>query len=48
MAKKSMPVYFTEQQYEELKKLYEKKYQHMSFSGMFVDIAIREARKENK
>ena len=48
MAKKQLPVYMEENVYNELKKLHDKKYSHMSFSGMLLDIAVREARKENK
>lgn len=48
MAKKSTPIYMTEEQHIELKRLQKKKYPHLTFSGMIVDIVVREARRENK
>lgn len=46
MAKKSMLIYLTEETLKEFRDHYKAKYQHISFYGMIVDLAIRMMRKE--
>jgi len=46
MSKKAMPIYLTEETLTEFRDHWKKKYQHLSFYGMIVDLAIRMMRKE--
>ena len=47
MAKKNMPVYMTEKQQAEIKKLHDDKYPHMSISAMIIEIVMRETKKRS-
>ena len=46
MSKKSMPIYLTDEALKEFRDHWTKKYQHLSFYGMIVDLAIRMMRSE--